>query len=99
MELTLLGTGCPKVDYKRFGPSNLLSTTDAKILIDCGSGVTQRLDQLKIQTVLSMTAQKFLTSYMRSIIMDFQMMCSGQCCTMKVIELSTNRKIMMHTKR
>ena len=50
MELTLLGTGCPKVDYKRFGPSNLLSTTDAKILIDCGSGVTQRLDQLKVSS-------------------------------------------------
>ena len=26
MELILLGTGCPKVDYKRFGPSNLIST-------------------------------------------------------------------------
>ena len=26
MELTLLGTGCPKVDYKRFGPSNLISS-------------------------------------------------------------------------
>ena len=50
MELTLLGTGCPKVDYKRFGPSNLLSTIDAKILIDCGSGVTQRLDQLKVSS-------------------------------------------------
>ena len=50
MELTLLGTGCPKVDHKRFGPSNLLSTSKVKILIDCGSGVTQRLDQLKEST-------------------------------------------------
>ena len=48
MELTLLGTGCPKVDFKRFGPSNLVSTNKAKILIDCGSGVTQRLDQIKV---------------------------------------------------
>ena len=48
MELTLLGTGCPKADYKRFGPSNLVSTNKSKILVDCGSGVTQRLDQAKI---------------------------------------------------
>jgi len=50
MELTLLGTGCPKVDYKRFGPSNLVSTKKTKILVDCGSGVTQRLDQKNIST-------------------------------------------------
>ena len=50
MELTLLGTGCPKVDYKRFGPSNLVSTNKTKILIDCGSGVTQRLDQTKVSS-------------------------------------------------
>ena len=50
MELTLLGTGCPKVDFNRFGPSNLISTKKANVLIDCGSGVTQRLDQIKIST-------------------------------------------------
>ena len=50
MELTLLGTGCPKVDYRRIGPSNLVSTKKTKILIDCGSGVTQRLDQIKVST-------------------------------------------------
>ena len=50
MELTLLGTGCPKVDYKRFGPSNLITSKKTKILVDCGSGVTQRLDQAKIST-------------------------------------------------
>ena len=43
MKLTLLGTGCPSVDYKRFGPSNLVSTKKAKIIVDCGSGITQRL--------------------------------------------------------
>ena len=48
MELTLLGTGCPKVDHKRFGPSNLVSTKKSKILVDCGSGVTQRLEQVKV---------------------------------------------------
>ena len=50
MELTLLGTGCPKVDFKRFGPSNLVTTNKSKILVDCGSGITQRLDQIKVST-------------------------------------------------
>ena len=50
MELTLLGTGCPKVDHKRFGPSNLVTTKKAKVLVDCGSGVTQRLDKIKISS-------------------------------------------------
>ena len=50
MDLTLLGTGCPKVDSKRFGPANLVNTKDTKILIDCGSGVTQRLDEIKVST-------------------------------------------------
>ena len=48
MKLTLLGTGCPKVDFDRFGPSNIISTNKSNILVDCGSGVTQRLDQAKI---------------------------------------------------
>jgi len=48
MELTLLGTGCPKVDFERFGPSNLVSTKKTKVLVDCGSGVNQRLDEIKI---------------------------------------------------
>ena len=47
MKLTLLGTGCTSVDYKRCGASNLVSTKKTKILIDCGSGVTQRLNQSK----------------------------------------------------
>ena len=50
MNLTLLGTGCPSVDYKRCGSSNLVSTKDTKILIDCGSGVTQRLNQAKVSS-------------------------------------------------
>ena len=47
MKLTLLGTGCPSVDFKRCGSSNLISTKSTKILVDCGSGVTQRLNQIK----------------------------------------------------
>src|SRR6056300_683177 len=50
MELTLLGTGCPSVDHKRFGPSNLVSTKNTKILVDCGSGITQRLHQLGVSS-------------------------------------------------
>lgn len=50
MELTLLGTGCPSVDHKRFGPSNLVSTNTSKILVDCGSGITQRLHELKVSS-------------------------------------------------
>ena len=50
MILTLLGTGCPKVDYNRFGPANLVSSKKSKILVDCGSGVTQRLEEAKIST-------------------------------------------------
>ena len=50
MLLTLLGTGCPKVDFKRFGPANLISTKKTKILVDCGSGVTQRLDQINMSS-------------------------------------------------
>ena len=48
MQLTLLGTGCPSVDFNRYGPANLIHTTKARILIDCGSGVTQRLKKTKI---------------------------------------------------
>ena len=50
MELTLLGTGCPSVDHKRFGPSNLVSTKTVKILVDCGSGITQRLHEIKVSS-------------------------------------------------
>ena len=50
MELTLLGTGCPSVDYTRCGSANLVSTKNTRILVDCGSGVTQRLNRAKISS-------------------------------------------------
>ena len=40
MKLTILGSGCPSVDSDRYGPS---------ALIDCGSGVTQRLLEHGVQ--------------------------------------------------
>ncbi len=44
MDLTLLGTGCPSVDVHRYGPAALVDGGPAaRLLIDCGSGVTQRL--------------------------------------------------------
>ncbi|MAT81432.1 MAG: MBL fold metallo-hydrolase [Phycisphaerae bacterium] len=44
MELHLLGTGCPAVDPDRMGPAALVRSSDgARILVDCGSGVSQRL--------------------------------------------------------
>jgi len=44
MKVTLLGTGCPSVSTERYGPATLVEAGDgARLLFDCGSGVTQRL--------------------------------------------------------
>jgi ribonuclease BN (tRNA processing enzyme) len=43
MQVTLLGTGCPQVHTRRYGPASLLRHGERHFLIDCGSGVTQRL--------------------------------------------------------
>jgi ribonuclease Z len=43
MELTLLGTGCPQCDPDRLGPASLVRHAGRSFLVDCGSGVTQRL--------------------------------------------------------
>jgi ribonuclease Z len=43
MKITLLGTGCPQCHVSRYGPANLVRHANAKLLVDCGSGVTQRL--------------------------------------------------------
>lgn len=43
MKITLLGTGCPQVSARRRGPANLVQAGALSILVDCGSGVTQRL--------------------------------------------------------
>ena len=45
MQLTLLGTGCPIVDAARYGPAQVICHGEAALLVDCGSGVTQRLLQ------------------------------------------------------
>ncbi len=43
MLTTLLGTGCPPADPHRFGPAALIRNSDSRLLVDCGSGVSQRL--------------------------------------------------------
>jgi ribonuclease Z len=43
MLVTLLGTGCPQVHPHRFGPASLVRFGDRSFLVDCGSGVTQRM--------------------------------------------------------
>jgi ribonuclease Z len=43
MLVTLLGTGCPQVHPDRFGPASLVRVGEMSFLVDCGSGVTQRM--------------------------------------------------------
>jgi ribonuclease Z len=43
LTFTFLGTGVPVATKLRFGSAHLVTTADAKILIDCGSGVSQQL--------------------------------------------------------
>ena len=43
--IVLLGTGCPSPSHERFGPSTLVKSGNQNILIDAGSGVTQRLSE------------------------------------------------------
>ena len=43
MLVTLLGTGCPQVHAHRSGPASLVQTGAMSFLVDCGSGVTQRM--------------------------------------------------------
>ncbi len=43
MEITLLGTGCPVVSTERYGPAQVVRHGGHAVLVDCGSGVTQRL--------------------------------------------------------
>ena len=43
MDITLLGTGCPIADPGRYGAGNLIRAGGQNLLVDVGSGVTQRL--------------------------------------------------------
>lgn len=48
ISLTLLGTGSPRPDLERSGPSQTLHIGDQTILIDCGEGTTAQLMKAKI---------------------------------------------------
>jgi len=48
LKVTLLGTGSPQPRMDRFGPSILVEAGDKKLLFDCGRGVAQRIEQIKI---------------------------------------------------
>jgi ribonuclease Z len=48
MQLTLLGTGCPAVHAERYGPAQIVRHPGTTLLVDCGSGVTQRMAQAGI---------------------------------------------------
>ena len=41
--ITLLGTGCPAVSTKRYGPANFVQCGGLNLVVDIGSGATQRL--------------------------------------------------------
>jgi len=69
MKLTLLGTGCPKVDTLRYGPANIVYDSKTKLLIDCGSGVTQRLEKINISS--KDIDALFLTHLHSDHVMDF----------------------------
>src|SRR6476620_6023348 len=43
LQFLFLGTGCPVPSPMRAGPAHLVATQAGSVLIDCGSGVTQRL--------------------------------------------------------
>lgn len=48
LKVTLLGTGTPRPDIERFGPSTLIEYKGHKYLFDVGRGATIRLHQLGI---------------------------------------------------
>jgi ribonuclease Z len=43
LAFTFLGTGAPPVSLRRGGPAHLVEAAGFRVLIDCGSGVSQRL--------------------------------------------------------
>ncbi len=43
MKITLLGTGSPIPDPNRAGAATLVTTSDSRLLVDCGRGVVMRL--------------------------------------------------------
>jgi len=61
LQVTLLGTGNPRPNLDRFGPSILVEAGPQKILVDAGRGSTQRLFQIAARDTLSTLDALFLT--------------------------------------
>lgn len=52
MKITLLGTGSPIPDPNRAGPSTLVQSRDATLLVDCGRGVLLRMTETGVLPVM-----------------------------------------------
>ena len=61
LQITLLGTGNPRPNLERFGPSILVEAGARKILIDAGRGATQRLFEIGGRETLTGVDALFLT--------------------------------------
>lgn len=68
-EFVCLGTGCPVATPARMGPAHLVIAGETKILIDCGSGVTQRL--VEAGTRGADLAALIVTHYHSDHVVDF----------------------------
>lgn len=53
LQITLLGTGNPRPNLERFGPSILVEASGQRLLIDAGRGAAQRLFQIGQRDVLA----------------------------------------------
>lgn len=61
LQITLLGTGNPRPNLERFGPSILVEAGARKLLIDAGRGATQRLFEIGARDLLSSVDALVLT--------------------------------------
>lgn len=61
LQITLLGTGNPRPNLERFGPSMLVETGRARVLIDAGRGAAQRLFEIGQREMLTGLDAVFLT--------------------------------------
>ena len=69
MQITLLGTGCPVVHSDRRGAATMVEGGGARVLVDCGSGVTQRL--VEAGTAGAAVDALFLTHFHTDHLVDF----------------------------
>lgn len=61
LQITLLGTGNPRPNLERFGPSILIEAGGQRLLVDAGRGAAQRLFQIGQRDVLAGLDAVFLT--------------------------------------